>query len=47
MNKRKIDYMSGPIRYINFSADYNKFDEWKENTNLIAGHKVILGYPTK
>ena len=39
--------MYGAIRYINLSADYDNFDEWKENKKAIARHKGILKYPTK
>ena len=35
------------IRYIKFSGDYDKFDEWKENTKAIARHKGILKYLKK
>ena len=39
--------MAGSISYIKFSGDYDKFDEWKENTKPISIHKVILKYLTK
>ena len=39
--------MSGAIRYSKFSGYYDNFDEWKENTNVIARHKGILKYLTK
>ena len=39
--------MAGAIRYINFSGDYDKFDECKQKTKAIARHKVLLKYLTK
>ena len=45
--KDEIDNMTGSIRYIKFSGDYDKFDEWKENTKAIFRHKGILKYMTK
>ena len=39
--------MAGDIRYIKFSGDYEKFDEWKNNTKAISRHKGILKYLTK
>ena len=39
--------MAGAIRYINFSGDYDKFYEWKENTKSIARHMNILKYLIK
>ena len=39
--------MAGSIRYIKFSEDYDKFDDWKEKTKAIARHKGILKYLTK
>ena len=36
--------MAGAIRYIKFSGDYDKFDEWKDKTKSIASHKGILKY---
>ena len=39
--------MDGSIRYINFSGDYENFDEWKENNKEIPSHKEILNYLTK
>ena len=41
------DEVDGSIRRIIFSGDYDKFDQWKENTKDIARHKVILKYMTK
>ena len=32
------------IRYIKFSGDYDKFDEWKGKTKVIATNKGILKY---
>ena len=39
--------MSGVIRYIKFSGDYDKFDGWKWNTKATSRHKGILKYLTK
>ena len=39
--------MSGSIRYIKFSGDYEKIDDRKKKTKAIAGHKGILKYLTK
>ena len=39
--------MAVAIRYIRFSRDYAKFDEWKQNTEAIERHKVILKCLTK
>ena len=39
--------MSGAIRYIKFSGDYEKFYYWKENNKSIARHKGIPKYLTK
>ena len=44
--KEERDEMAGNIRYIKFSGDYYKFDEWKEKTKAIARHKGILKYLT-
>ena len=33
--------------YINFSGDYEKFDEWKNKTKSIVSHKGIMKYLTK
>ena len=40
-------YMDGSIRYIKFSRDYDKFDEWKDKTKEITRHKGILNYIPK
>ena len=45
--REEREEMSGAIRYINFSGDYENFDEWKENTKAIFRHKGILKYLTK
>ena len=42
-----IEDMSGSIRYIKFSDDYDNFDEWKENTKENSRHEAILKYLTK
>ena len=39
--------MDGSIRYIKFSGDYDKFDEWKQKTNAISRYKGIFKYLTK
>ena len=39
--------MSGAIRYIKFSEDYDKFYDWKDKTKAIAGHNRMLKYLTK
>ena len=39
--------MDGDIRYIKFSGNYDKFDEWKENTKVISIHKGTLKYLTR
>ena len=45
--KDELGEMAGAISYIKFSGDYDKFDQWKENTKPISRHKVILKYLTK
>ena len=45
--KEEGEDMAGATRYIKFSGDYDKFDEWKENTKAISKHKGILKYLTK
>ena len=45
--KEERYYMTDPIKYIKFSGYYDKFDEWKENTKAILGHKGIINYLTK
>ena len=45
--KDEINDMAGAIRYINFSGDYEIFDERKEKTKAIYGHKGIIKYLTK
>ena len=45
--KEEIYEMAGSIRYIKFSGDYDKFDEWKDNAKAISRHKGILKYLTK
>ena len=40
------DCMAGAMIYIKYSGEYDKFDEWKENTKAITRHKVILKYLT-
>ena len=45
--KDEREEMSGAITYINFSGDYDKFDECKEKTKEISRHKGILKYLTK
>ena len=39
--------MSGAIRYIKFSGDYNKFGECKKKTEAIFRHEGILKCLTK
>ena len=45
--KEEREGMSGAIRYIKFSGDYDKFDQCKEKTKAIDRHKGILKYLTK
>ena len=45
--KEERDEMAGSIRYIKFSGDDYKFDQWKEKTKAISGHQGILKYLTK
>ena len=34
--KEEREEMAGSFRYIKFSGDYDKFDEWKEKNKEIA-----------
>ena len=45
--KEERDGVTEAIIYIKFSGEYEKFDEWKENTKAIERHKGILKYLTK
>ena len=47
ITKDKIKEISGAIRYIKFSGDYDKFDECKEQTKAIFIHKGVLKYLTE
>ena len=38
--------MDTAIRYIKFSGDYEKFDEWKGKNKVIERQKCILKYLT-
>ena len=39
-NKEEIDEMAGFVRRINFSGDYEKFDEWKEKPRQLKYTRV-------
>ena len=45
--KEEREDMAVAIRYIKFSGNYNRFDEWKEKTKAVAIHKGILKYLTQ
>ena len=47
ITKDERNEMAGAISYIKFSGDYDKSDERKEKTRVIARHKGILKYATK
>ena len=45
--KEEREKITGAIRYIKFSGDYDMFYEWKEKIKEITSHKGTLKYLTK